>query len=80
MLRTNARYAVLAGVAIHSTYIMVLLAMAFANNVSYVVGFRQLSIPLGAILSIIVLKEAPHTPKLIGVAVMFVGLILVAIG
>jgi uncharacterized membrane protein len=48
--------------------------------VSYVVGFRQLSIPLGAMAGILVLKEAPHAPKLAGVAIMFVGLILLAMG
>jgi drug/metabolite transporter (DMT)-like permease len=80
VLRANKRPAVLAGAAIHLTYVMVLISLAFVNNVSYVVGFRQLSIPFGATLGILVLKEAPHAPKLAGVAVMFIGLILVATG
>ena len=80
VLSANKRYAILAGVAIHLTYAIILISLAFVNNVSYVVGFRQLSIPLGAILGIFVLKEIPHTPKIIGVAIMFVGLILVAMG
>jgi len=61
-------------------YLMVLVALAFARNVSYVVGFRQLSIPLGTAFGILILKEAPHRPKLAGVAIMFVGLLLVAAG
>ena len=56
------------------------MAMAFSGNVSYVVGFRQLSIPLGAIVGILVLKEASPVPKLTGVAIMFAGLVLVAVG
>ena len=80
VLRTNKWPAVLAGIIIHLTYGLVLIAMAFASNVSYVVGFRQLSIPLGAILGVLVLKEAPHAPKLAGVAIIFVGLVLVAMG
>ncbi len=31
-------------------------------------------------MGIVVLKEVPHEPKIAGVIVMFVGLILVAIG
>ncbi len=58
----------------------VAISLAFVDNVSYVVGFRQLSIPLGATLGVLVLKEAPHAPKIAGVAIMFVGLILVALG
>lgn len=80
VFRTNKWHAVFAGVVIHLTYGLVLIAMAFSNNVSYVVGFRQLSIPFGAILGILVLKEASHAPKLVGVAIMFAGLVLVAIG
>ena len=80
VLHTNKRHAVLAGVAIFLTYVIVLIALAFVNNVSYVVGFRQLSIPLGVIFGVLVLKEPPHAPKLAGVTIMSVGLIMVAIG
>lgn len=74
------RHAVMAGVAIQLTYVIILISLAFVDNVSYVVGFRQLSIPLGAAAGFLVLKEKPHVPKLVGVAIMFVGLILVALG
>jgi len=80
VLRSKTRNAVFAGGAIYFAYGLVLLSLAFAANVSCVVGFRQLSVPLGAILGIVVLKEAPHGPKIAGVIVMFVGLILVAMG
>ena len=64
----------------HGTYLMVLVSFAHAENVSYVLGFRQLSIPLGAALGIFILKEAADRPKLVGVAMTFVGLVLVATG
>ncbi|MFW6152284.1 MAG: EamA family transporter [Verrucomicrobiota bacterium] len=80
VLRVNKPHAALAGVAIYLAYVLVLIALAFANNVSYVVGFRQLSIPLGATLGVLVLKEAPTTPKIAGVIIVFVGLMLVAMG
>ena len=54
--------------------------MGFSKNISYVVAFRQLSIPLGAALGILVLKEPARAPKIAGVAVIFVGLMLVAAG
>jgi uncharacterized membrane protein len=80
LLQTNKRHAVLTGIAIQLTYIIVLISLAFVDNVSYVVGFRQLSIPLGVVLGIFILKEKSHVPKLAGVTIMFVGLILVATG
>lgn len=79
-LRMNKRNAILAGLAIQITYAIVLISMAFVTNVSYVAGFRQLSIPLGAALGIIVLKEKLYPPKLTGVIIMFAGLVFLAIG
>jgi hypothetical protein len=35
------------GVGIYACYILVLVAMAFARDISFVVTFRQMSIPLG---------------------------------
>ena len=71
---------VVMGVGIYLTYSLVLISMAFVTNVSYVVAFRQISIPLGVILSVVILKEAAYVPKFVGVSVMFVGLLLVGMG
>ena len=71
--------AALAGLGITSAYALVLLAMTFARNVSYVVAFRQLSIPIGAILGMTVLHEPRNAMKLTGMGVMMAGLLLVAI-
>ena len=74
------RRAALAGAGIYVTYTLVLLAMAFVTNVSYVVAFRQLSIPLGALLGVLVLREPRPLPKFAGVATMFAGLVLIGSG
>ena len=71
--------AALAGILITVTYGLVLLAMNFASNISYIVAFRQLSIPLAALLGFIVLKEPTTPPKIAGIALVFGGLVLVGI-
>ena len=78
--KSQWRPASLAGVVISATYLVVLLAMAFARDVSYIVGFRQLSIPIGAVAGMLILKEKPHPPKLAGIAVLLVGLLFIAWG
>ena len=72
--------AVSMGFGIYLTYSLVLISMAFVTNVSYVVAFRQLSIPVGVALGLWLLKEPVYIPKLVAVAVMFIGLILVGTG
>jgi len=72
--------AALTGLGIYLAYTLVLIAMSQVTNVSYVVAFRQLSVPLGAILGLVVLQEPRYLPKALGVAVMFLGLVLVGLG
>lgn len=69
----------LTGVIITTAYGLVLASMAYVTNVSYVAAFRQLSIPLGAILGLTLQKEPPYRPKLVGIAIVSVGLFLVAV-
>ncbi len=75
----GARTAILMGIGIYVTYTMVLVSMGLVTNVSYVVAFRQASIPIGVALSIAFLKERPFVPKLTGVAVVTLGLVLTAL-
>ena len=49
-------------------------------NIGYVAIFRQLSIPLGAIFGIILLKESKGSLKIIGIIMIFVGLVFVGLG
>lgn len=78
--RTRWRQAALTGAGIHVTYALVLISMGFVDNVSYVAAFRQISIPLGVLLGVLILQEAAHPPKFVGVTTMFAGLVLVATG
>lgn len=68
------------GLAIHLTYLFVLISMAFVSDVSFVVAFRQVSIPLGVLMGVVFLKEPGYRPKFIGTALMFLGLVLVGTG
>ncbi|MCJ8330042.1 MAG: EamA family transporter [Lentisphaeria bacterium] len=78
-IKDDIKSPILAGVAIQITYLLVLIAYAYSSNVSYIVGFRQISIPLGALLGIIVLKEKAPRTKILGVSIVVVGLVLVAV-
>ena len=80
ILKTRAPRALLAGAGMATAYTLVLISLAFVSNVSYVVTFRQISIPLGTIFGILLLKEPGYTPKYLGVAVIFTGLVLVGTG
>jgi len=76
----NVRQAALTGVGIFLAYTLVLIAMAFVRNISYVVAFRQLGILWGALLGVVVLREPRTGPKLVGVLVLIAGLVLVGTG
>ncbi|MDE8601369.1 EamA family transporter [Marinomonas sp. RSW2] len=62
------------------TYSLVILSMAFVDNVSYVVALRQFSIPLGVLFAVIGFGESLKAPKIFGVSITFIGLIAVALG
>ncbi len=66
------------GLLISATYALILLAMAYVRNVSYLLAFRQLSIPIGAALGMLAGKETVSYPKLVGIGVVVVGLVLIA--
>lgn len=78
--RHRLRNTVIAGIGVTATYSLVLMAMTLADNVTYVVAFRQLSIPLGTVLGVLVLKEQRAMPKLVGISVISLGLVCVALG
>jgi drug/metabolite transporter (DMT)-like permease len=80
VFRRTRGLAAVAGIASAICYGLVLISMAHVTNVSYVVGFRQLSIPIGALLGIALLKEPGYGPKYAGIAVVFTGLILIGFG
>jgi drug/metabolite transporter (DMT)-like permease len=71
--------AAITGIGIYLTYGFVLASMNYVTNISYVAAFRQLSIPLGAICGMSLLKEPRHPPKLVGVAIIFIITFLLVI-
>jgi len=78
--KRSLRYPLLAGPVVAITYSLVLIAMQFATNVSYIVAFRQVSILIGVLSGIFVLKEKSTPFKIAGTAMIFIGLVLAAVG
>jgi drug/metabolite transporter (DMT)-like permease len=75
--REGKGMAFVTGILIIGTYGLVLAAMEYASNVSYIATFRQLSIPIGAILGIVVQKETAYPTKLASIVIIFAGLVLI---
>ena len=73
-------YPALAGVCSSSAYGLILAAMAYVSNVSYIQAFRQMSLPLGFFAGILILKEPYSIPKSIGIAMIVLGLVMVSLG
>lgn len=66
----------LAGVFASGTYVLVLLAMNYVTNISYVQVFRQLGLPIGMAAGVLILKERCATIKCVGVTLILLGLAL----
>ena len=69
----------LTGFFVMATYLLVLISMSMVEDVSFIVALRQLSIPIGVGIGAIWLKEKLTLPRITGVAVMLIGLMLVAL-
>jgi drug/metabolite transporter (DMT)-like permease len=80
VLQNYKSSAAITGVGIYLTYGLVLASMNYVTNVSYVAAFRQLSIPLGAILAMALLREPRYFTKMFGVTTIVIGLALVRMG
>lgn len=65
-----------AGLFASLTYALVLLAMNYVNNVSYVQVFRQVGLLIGMAGAFFLLKEKITLPKIIGGLLIVTGLIL----
>ena len=80
VLQNYKSSAAITGIGIYLTYGLVLASMNYVTNVSYVAAFRQLSIPLGAILAMALLREPRYFTKMFGVTTIVIGLALVRMG
>ncbi|MBD5770819.1 EamA family transporter [Marinomonas colpomeniae] len=80
LLQKQWRIGLITAALMLGTYSLVILSMAFVDNVSYVVALRQFSIPLGVLFAVIGFGESLKAPKIFGVIITFIGLIAVALG
>ena len=71
-------YSYVAGVSCFAAYALVLLAMNYVTNVSFVQAFRQLSLPVSVVIGVFVMHEKCPKPKLFGVILVLAGLCLAA--
>ena len=79
LFRHGIGAAVLAGVLAGLTYILVLLAMNYVDNVSYVQAFRQLGLVIGMLEGIFILKERCTLTRVIGIVLIVSGLVMTVI-
>ena len=75
--RLNAS-AVQAGLAISASYFLILCAMSFVPTTGDIVAFRQISIPVGFILGIVVMGENVNTKKIISMVLICSGLVMIS--
>ena len=61
------------GLCASGTYVLVLIAMNYVTNVSYVQVCRQLGLPIGMAAGIIFLKERSSPVKWVGVCLILIG-------
>lgn len=71
---------VVSGLFSSTAYMLILIAMGYVTNVSYVQAFRQMSLPLGVLAGIFLLHEKPGKPRLAGILLVVLGLMVVALG
>ena len=73
-------YPIIAGICSSSAYGLVLFAMGYVTNVSFLQAFRQISLPVGFLAGVIILHEKPYRTKIAGVAIIVAGLLVMIFG
>jgi len=61
------------------SYAPILVAMTLVTNVSYVVAFRQASIPIAFLLGIFILKEVNYAIRWVSILFIVIGLVMNAV-
>jgi drug/metabolite transporter (DMT)-like permease len=59
------------------TYSLVLIAMNFAENVGYIVALRQLSIPIGVLMGVLLLRERFSLNQRVALIMIMLGILTV---
>jgi drug/metabolite transporter (DMT)-like permease len=75
-LKSHAASVFCAGFCSSLTYILVLVAMHYVKNVSFIQAFRQIGLPIGMFMAILFLHEKCTAIKLCGVTLILLGLVL----
>ncbi|MCI7643543.1 MAG: hypothetical protein MST10_04190 [Lentisphaeria bacterium] len=70
---------VLTGMCSSTAYGLILLAMNFVTNVSFIQPLRQLSLPLGMMLGVIFLGEKVYKIRIAGIICILAGILLSAL-
>jgi uncharacterized membrane protein len=70
---------VVGAICIFGAYWLVLWAYQLSRHASYVVAFRQFSIVIGVVAAFVIYKERRALVRIVGIALIMVGLILVGI-
>ena len=76
LFRGGIGAAVLAGILSGLTYMLVLLAMNYVSNVSYVQAFRQLGLVIGMLEGFFILKERCTLTRILGIVLIVSGLVM----
>lgn len=75
-IKSHGKSIFFAGICASGTYVLVLMAMNYVTNVSYVQVFRQLALPFGMLLAFVFLKEKCTPTKIAGITLIVLGLAL----
>lgn len=77
--RSHVHYPILAGLICNGAYTLVLIAMLYTTNASYVMAFLQIGIPISAVSGMIIFKEKATAKKITGICILCAGLVLLAL-
>ena len=76
--KADIRQAFIIGFSVTFAYILVCCAYPLAKDVSYVVAYRLMAMPLTMLGGIMVYKEPVYAGKIVGTALIILGLVLVS--
>lgn len=74
----NWKYSIIIGFGAVGSYVLILFAFQY-GSVGYISALREFAIVIGTIFGIIFLKEKMYLGKIIGIALIVIGLILIKI-
>lgn len=78
-IQINYKIIPVVAICISLSYLLVFTAYGYADNVSYVVAFRQIGMPISIVLGCLALGERPYFGKIIGGILIISGLVFTAL-